>query len=71
LVTAIPIAFYTTTSKQVNNCDSGYDHGWNKYCHIGLARHLNDAAACPGISDPKAEIESLNTIGRLPRPEGN
>ena len=44
--------------QQVNDCDSGYDHGWNKYCHIGLARHPDPAAACPGISGPKTEIKS-------------
>jgi hypothetical protein len=36
-----------TQSQQVNDCDSGYNHGWNKYCHIGLARHPNAAANCP------------------------
>ena len=45
-----------TSLQQVNNCDSGYDHGWNKYCHIGLARHPNAAADCP-ISSPKTETE--------------
>ena len=24
--------------QQVNDCDSGYDQGWNKYCHIGLVQ---------------------------------
>jgi hypothetical protein len=47
-----------TSLQQVNDCDSGYDHGWNKYCHIGLARHPNAAAACPGISGPKTETKS-------------
>jgi hypothetical protein len=42
-----------TSIQQVNDCDSGYDHGWNKYCHIGLARHPNAAADCPGIFGPK------------------
>ncbi len=26
--------------QQLNDCDSGYDDGWNKYCHMGLARRL-------------------------------
>jgi hypothetical protein len=57
---------YTFTSlQQVNDCDSGYDHGWNKYCHIGLAKRPDAAASCPGISDAKTEIESLNTSGTL------
>jgi hypothetical protein len=25
-----------TSLQQVNDCDSGYDHGWDKYSHIGL-----------------------------------
>ena len=37
----------TTSLQQVNDCDSGYDDGWNKYCHTGLARNPNAAAACP------------------------
>jgi hypothetical protein len=32
--------------QQVNDCDSGYDDGWNKYCDIGLARHHDTVAAC-------------------------
>ena len=55
-----------TSLQEVNDCDSGYDHGWNKYCHIGLARHPNAPVACPGISGPKTEIESLNSSGTLP-----
>jgi hypothetical protein len=55
-----------TSLQQVNDCDSGYDQGWNKYCHIGLAKHPDFAAACPGISGPKTEIESVNTSGTLP-----
>ena len=47
-----------TSLQQVNDCDSGYDHGWNKYCHIGLARHPDPAAACPGISSPKTDTKS-------------
>jgi hypothetical protein len=46
-----------TSLQQVNDCDSGYDDGWNKYCHMGLARHSNAAADCP-ISSPKTETES-------------
>ena len=26
-----------TSLRQVNDCDTGYNDGWNKYCHIGLA----------------------------------
>src|SRR5215831_2741295 len=47
-----------TSLQQVNDCDSGYDQGWNKYCQIGLAKHADSAAVCPGISGPKAEIKS-------------
>ncbi len=25
-----------TSLQQVNDCDSGYDDGWNKYCQIGF-----------------------------------
>jgi hypothetical protein len=46
-----------TSLQQVNDCDSGYDDGWNKYCHIGLAKHPDVAASCP-ISGPKTETES-------------
>ena len=46
-----------TSLQQVNDCDSGYDQGWNKYCHTGLARHPNSAADCP-ISSPKTELGS-------------
>jgi len=46
-----------TSLQQVNDCDSGYDVGWNKYCHIGLAKHPDTAASCP-ISGPKTETES-------------
>ena len=46
-----------TSLQQVNDCDSGYDDGWNKYCHMGLARHPNAAADCP-ISHPKTETKS-------------
>jgi hypothetical protein len=31
-----------------------------------LAKYPNPAAACPGISGSKTEIESLNTSGTLP-----
>jgi hypothetical protein len=37
------------TLQEVNDCDSGYTSGWNKYCHIGLARHPDPAASCPVI----------------------
>ncbi|MGA9153321.1 MAG: hypothetical protein WBZ36_22305 [Candidatus Nitrosopolaris sp.] len=46
-----------TSLQQVNDCDSGYDDGWNKYCHMGLAKHPDVAANCP-ISGPKTETES-------------
>jgi hypothetical protein len=36
-----------TSLQQVNDCDLGYDHGWNRYCHIGLTKHPNAAASCP------------------------
>ena len=37
-----------TSLQQVNDCDSGYDDGWSKYCHIGLAaRHSDAGASCP------------------------
>jgi hypothetical protein len=36
-----------TSLQQVNDCDLGYDQGWNKYCHIGLARHADAASSCP------------------------
>src|SRR5215469_3745027 len=39
-------------------CDSGYNHGWNKYCHIGLSKHPDAAAVCREISGPKIETES-------------
>jgi len=39
-----------TSVQEVNDCDSGYDQGWNNYCHIGLANHPD---VCPGISGPK------------------
>jgi hypothetical protein len=55
-----------TSVQEVNDCDSGYDDGWNQYCHIGLSKHPNPAAACPGITGSKTEIESLNTSGTLP-----
>jgi hypothetical protein len=38
-----------TSSQQINDCDSGYDHGWNKYC-MGLARHSDAGASCPVAS---------------------
>jgi len=47
-----------TSLQQVNDCDSGYDQGWNKYCQIGLANHPDAAAVCPGTSGPKTEIKS-------------
>src|SRR5215467_9613340 len=50
-----------TSVQQVNDCDSGFDQGWNKYCHIGLANHPDAAAVCPGISGPKTELNLLNT----------
>ncbi|MFY9795151.1 MAG: hypothetical protein WAK17_21960 [Candidatus Nitrosopolaris sp.] len=43
-----------TSLQQVNDCDSGYNDGWNKYCHTGLAKHPDIAASCP-ISGPKTE----------------
>jgi hypothetical protein len=55
-----------TSVQEVNDCDSGYDDGWNRYCHIGLAKHPDSAASCTGIAGPKTEIESLNTSGTLP-----
>jgi hypothetical protein len=47
-----------TSLQQVNDCDSGYDQGWDKYCHIGLAKHADSAAVCPGISGSKTQIKS-------------
>jgi hypothetical protein len=41
-----------TSLQQVNDCDSGYNHGWNKYCYIGLARHPNAGASCPVNPSP-------------------
>jgi hypothetical protein len=55
-----------TSVQEINDCDSGYDDGWNKYCHIGLAKHPDSAASCTGIAGPKTGIESLNTSGTLP-----
>jgi hypothetical protein len=46
-----------TQSQQVNDCDSGYDDGWNKYCHTGVASHPDAAADCP-ISIPKTGTTS-------------
>ncbi|MGB6530028.1 MAG: hypothetical protein WBF33_18140 [Candidatus Nitrosopolaris sp.] len=43
-----------TSLQEVNDCDSGYDDGWNKYCHMGLAKHSDIAASCP-ISGAKTE----------------
>ena len=43
-----------TSLQQVNDCDSGYDDGWNKYCHMGLAKQPDIAASCP-ISGPRTE----------------
>jgi hypothetical protein len=54
-----------TSLQQVNDCDSGYDQGWNKYCQIGLAKHADSAAVCPGISGPKTEINPLSNSGAL------
>jgi hypothetical protein len=34
------------TVQDVNDCDSGYEDGWNKYCHIGLPKHPEAAASC-------------------------
>jgi hypothetical protein len=39
-----------TSLQQVNDCDSGYNHGWDKYCNIGLAGHHNAGASCPVTS---------------------
>jgi len=36
-----------TQVQQVDDCDSGYDDGWNKYCHMSLARHSDAGASCP------------------------
>src|SRR5215469_1377382 len=55
-----------TSVQEVNDCDSGYDQGWNKYCDIGLAKHADSAAVCPGISGPKTELNLLNTSSTLP-----
>jgi hypothetical protein len=35
------------TLQAVNACDSGYNSGLNKYCHIGLTKHPDTAASCP------------------------
>ncbi|MGC2571249.1 MAG: hypothetical protein WA364_07025 [Candidatus Nitrosopolaris sp.] len=55
-----------TSLQQVNDCDSGYDQGWNNYCHIGLAKHADAAAICPGTSGSKTELNLLNTSSTLP-----
>ena len=47
-----------TSIQEVDDYDSGYDHGWNKYCHIGLSKHPDAAAVCREISGPKIETES-------------
>ncbi len=36
-----------TQVQQVDDCDSGYNDGWNKYCHISFARHSDAGASCP------------------------
>jgi hypothetical protein len=36
-----------TSLQQVNDCDLGYNHGWNKYCNMGLARHSDAGTSCP------------------------
>jgi hypothetical protein len=33
LSTNVTSAMNFTSLQQVNDCDSGYDHGWNKYRH--------------------------------------
>ncbi len=35
------------TLQEINDCDSGYNSGWNQYCHIALAKHPDLAASCP------------------------
>jgi hypothetical protein len=53
----------STSLQQVNDCDLGYDDGWNKYCHMGLARHSNAAAV---VQSPvqKQRHNHLNTSDR-------
>ena len=43
LSTNVTAAIKNFSLQQVNDCDSGYDDGWNKYCHIGLAKHPDSA----------------------------
>jgi hypothetical protein len=45
LSTNVTGAMNLTSLQQVDDCDSGYNDGWNKYCHMGLARH--SATSCP------------------------
>jgi hypothetical protein len=59
LSTNVTGAMNFTSLQQVNDCDSGYDDGWNQYCHIGLAKHPDSAASCTGISSPKTETYHL------------
>ena len=40
--------------QQVNDCDSGYDQGWNKYSHIGLAKHADSAGTRPGVTETRS-----------------
>src|SRR5215831_1829901 len=43
-----------TSLQQVNDCDSGYDQGWNKYCQIGLAKHADSTGTRPGVTDTRS-----------------
>jgi len=43
-----------TSLQQVNDCDSGYDQGWNKYSHIGLAKHADSAGTRPGVTETRS-----------------
>jgi hypothetical protein len=53
-----------TSLQQVNDCDSGYDDGWNKYCHTGLAKHP-DAAAVLMTRPLPAKVKT--SIGITPK----
>jgi hypothetical protein len=47
LSTNVTGAMNITSLQQVDDCNSGYDDGWNKYCHTGLARYSDAGASCP------------------------
>jgi hypothetical protein len=46
------------TTTDSNHCNTRYDDGWNKTCHIGLTKFPDPDYTCPGFT--KSELQKMH-----------